>query len=95
MGQVIEFYRPVPKPPAVVPTVQEPGFAPADILRELLEKSETLQDIVVLMRDKDGVCGLVGNLDGVGENFVFMEQIKFEILARMNQPAGTRPTNGA
>lgn len=90
MGVLIEFYRPAPKSP-VPPAPEPPAICAADILREILGNSEQLSDVLVLMRDNDGTCGFVGNLDGAAETLLFMEQIKHEMLTRMRSDDDTPP----
>ena len=84
-GRVVCFYTPKPKPPAPPTEVPEVanGISAGDILRELLGDAENIAEIVVLMRDKNGVGGLIANMDGAGESFMFLEQVKLEILQRM------------
>ena len=80
MGVLIEFYKPQPKPPAEpVPEVVERA-AVGDILRELLGKAETIDDVLVIMRDKDGGMGLVGNLESPAESLLFMLRIQNYIV---------------
>jgi hypothetical protein len=89
MGRLIEFYRPLPKPQQPVPVVNETErIAPADILRELVGVAETIDVVLVLTMDKQGRPALISNLDGPGENMLFIEQIKAEWLAmlRTNEP---------
>jgi hypothetical protein len=92
-GRVVPFYKPQPKPaaPVELPEVVE-AISAADILREALENADGLREIVIIMRDKQGIGGLVSNMDGAGESFLFMEQVKFEMIQRMRQPQP--PTKG-
>jgi hypothetical protein len=83
-GRVVEFYTPKPKPPAP-PAPPERVLSVADILNEVLKGAANLTDIVVIMRDKNGTGGLISNLDGAGESFLFLEQVKYEIIQRMRQ----------
>lgn len=83
---VIQFYRPKAKPtPPVseVPEVSEdcsPGAQ--DILREVLANSESLDEIVLLMRDKDGTLGVASNAGGLEDVILFLERVKFQMLSR-------------
>lgn len=85
-GRVVSFYTPKPNSaaaPADVPEVASPVTA-ADILREVLgNDAEGIGEIVIIMRDKQGIGGLVSNMSGAGESFMFLEQVKLEILQRM------------
>lgn len=80
MGQLIEFYYPSPKPAQPVPEVVELAVSAGDILRELLGKAETIDEVLVLMRDKDGGMGLVGNLESPAESLLFMLRLQNHIV---------------
>ena len=93
-GKIVEFYTPIAKPmvPDVVPDVVD-AISASDILREVLQGADELAEVVVIMRGKNGQGGLVSNLESPGENFLFMEQVKFELLQRLKEepphPKGT------
>lgn len=72
------------RPVQEAPIVEDPGITPSDILREVLGKAESLETVLILFRGKDGNCELTCNMEYPGEIFLFMEQIKLEMLARMN-----------
>ena len=88
MGEIIEFYKPVPK----VPTKEEfaaqlgeesPTQMPArSVLGLLLEKADTITDVLVLMRDTDGVLGFIGNLEDLGECLLFIERVKHRVMVQ-------------
>lgn len=81
MGQLIEFYKPQPKAAEPAPAaVAEPSISAGDILRELLGKAETIDEVLVIMRDKDGGMGLVGNLESPAESLLFMLRMQNYIV---------------
>lgn len=89
LGKLIEFYHPQPKPAPQqeVPEIVE-RISPSDILREVLEhEAENVDTILILMMDKNGETGMVSNLAGPGESFLFIEQIKADWLAKMKSEA--------
>lgn len=93
MGKLISFYRPAPKPPAEeVPEVPEKPISAGDILRELLEHSDKLEDVVVLLANKDRSTGFVSTLGDAGSTLLFMEQLKLTMVqATMPQDGGEGP----
>jgi hypothetical protein len=89
---VIEFYHPKPKPPQAVPeTAEDPGPSAQDILREVLGNSEHLDEIVLLMRDKDGTLGIASNCGGASDVLFFLERVKFQMLSRENAQENPGP----
>lgn len=93
MGQLIEFYRPALKPPVEPVVVEdEPTISASDILRELLGTAETIDEVVILMRDKNGAVALVSNLESPAENLLFMKRVENYIVTADSQavpPKGT------
>lgn len=89
-GRVVEFYTPLPKPPTPPPATER-ELSVADILNEVLKGADNLTEIVVIMRDKNGTGGLISNLDGAGESFLFLEQVKYEVIQRMRQLPPEKP----
>jgi hypothetical protein len=85
MGELIEFYKPAPKAALTLASVVEaPAVPPAkDILETLLKHVDTIDDLVVLTSDKDGVMGFLGTLDGAAETLLFIELIKAKLLAKL------------
>lgn len=83
-GKVVEFYKPQPKQVnAVDEEIAQPPVSAGDILRELLGAEETIHEVLVLTRDKAGFVAMVGNIEGAGENLLFMEYVKHEMLSRL------------
>ncbi len=74
--------------PAVDADVLE--VATADfVLRNCLKNADSIDEIVVLMKDNDGQLGLVGNLDGLGETLLFLDTVKAQAIAqRVGSPNG-------
>lgn len=87
MSKVIEFYHPQPKPPAAAVPEVVLAVSAGDILRELAANAESTEEILVLMRDKNGAMGLVSNLDGMAENLFFIKRAEFELLKRESESA--------
>lgn len=84
MGRLIEWYLPAPKPPKPVeevPEVVEPRITVADMLRELLNnKSETVEDCVVIFRDKDGTTGVVASLETAADILLLVKQVEHSMI---------------
>lgn len=60
---------------------------PRQILETLLQNADNLQTVLVLMRDKDGPTGLVGNFTEAGDVLLFMESMKLKMLQSIAGPA--------
>ena len=84
MGELIEFYRPTPKAVLTVATpeqlLEEPSTPAKQVLTQCLEHVDTIDQIVVLTMDKDGVLGFLGNCEGLAETLLFLELIKAQML---------------
>lgn len=97
MGQLIEFYRPLLKPPVApqpAPEVAaEPNISASDILRELLGKGEEFQDVVVMYRDRRGELGVVSSLE-MGDIVLFVEVIQQEMVTRFRASLSAPPKGG-
>ncbi len=61
-----------------------------ELLTKCLEKVETIDQVVVLTMDKDGVLGFLGNCEGFAETLLFLELVKAQMLfSRVeNKPNG-------
>ncbi len=83
----IKTRRPLVEP-AVDADVLE--VATADfVLRSCLKTADNIDEIVILMKDKDGQLGFVGNLDGLGETLLFLDTVKaLAIAQRVDSPSG-------
>jgi len=83
MGELITFYRPAPKPPVEEPVEEEePGRMPAeDVLNGLLA-GKHITDILVLLRDDAGTLGFVTNLADLPESLLFMERVRYRVMAK-------------
>lgn len=80
-----------------LPLVQLPSEAepeledatPKDILAQCLESAATIESLVVMMKDTDGVIGFVSNLDGMAETNLFIDLVKLKaLMTRVEAPAG-------
>jgi hypothetical protein len=88
MGEVVEFYYPrnriVATPfKAEEPSLEQPSTQmPAeDLLKETLELGAGgIQDILILIRHKDGSLNFNTNLPGLSEMLLLMEKIKLYAL---------------
>ena len=87
MGQLIPFYYPpnrvVATPYAAEPESQVPStqMPPADLLREALSLGvDSLQDVILLIRHKDGMLNFTTNLPDLAEMLLLMEKIKLYAL---------------
>ena len=97
MGKVIEFYHPSPKPrPVPQPEVDEAEEQmPAGmVLQQLLDRANTIRDVLVMMVDADGNAGMVTNVNGLPESLLFIERVKHQIMVQdaannRNGPKGT------
>jgi hypothetical protein len=92
-GKVTEFYRPaiLPMPQPITVVEDFPVIQPIEVLRKLIENAANLDEVVILMRDKDGTAGLVSNLYGPAENLFFIEQVKLEMIAGSVKPKEPAP----
>ena len=106
MAKVIEFYQ-HPKPRRVFEgpareeftsqlAEEELEIRPAsEVLKEVLDRAETVNDVLVLMRDADGNLGFVTNLADMVETIHFMRVNEFAMLqhevnkSKSNGPKGT------
>ena len=95
MGQVIDFYYPqnriVQTPfkaeetaPVEAPSTQMPA---EDLLKETLELGAGgIQDILILIRHKDGALNFNTNLPGLPEMLLLMEEIKLYAHRLVEKP---------
>jgi hypothetical protein len=97
MGELIPFYRPVPKAVLTVASkaewdaqvTEEEPMAPAkEILETCLAKADTIDQIVVLTMDKSGQTAFFGNCDGMAETLLFMDVVKAQALKSLIADAG-------
>jgi hypothetical protein len=102
MAKIIEFYRPSPKAVLTLASnaankaewdaqVEEdaPATPAKDILTGLLEHADTIDQVLVLTMDKQGVLGFLGNCEGLAETLLFMELVKAQALfSRVEGPNG-------
>lgn len=89
MGKVIEFYIPTPRAVVAPPPVEEPDTSAADILKQCLDNADSIQQVIVLTADRDGVLAFVGNCDGLAESLLFMDLIRAQALfTRIEGPNG-------
>jgi hypothetical protein len=58
----------------------EEEFTARAVLEEVLEHSDTLTDILIMIRDMDGQIGFVTNVDGFTESLAFIERVKHGML---------------
>jgi hypothetical protein len=95
MGKLIEWYVPVPK--AVLTLASEveaePAEAPAtpaaDILKKCLEHVDTMENVLVMTMDKEGVLAFLTNCDGLAESILMMEMVKQQaIFGSVEGPGG-------
>lgn len=102
MAKIIEFYRPAPKAVLTLASNPEnkaewdeqvedeaPAMPAADILKQCLENADTIDQVLVLTMDKQGVLGFLGNCEGLAETVLFMELVKAQALfSRVEGPNG-------
>ena len=86
MGKLIAFYHPdrkptQPKPPLVESLLAEPMDDVASLIQRVLSESDRIEDILILVKDKDGVLGMIGTPDGPGESILFMRMVEANIVA--------------
>lgn len=87
-GRVVAFYHPVPKPAGPpVPEVTAPNIAVGDILRELLEHSEHISDVVVLTKQPDGTTNMVSTFETPGDVLLFMKQVEHSMIRQTCIPS--------
>ena len=88
VGKLIEWYVPVPKAVLALANQGEevPGeeidpLTPAkEILTKCLESADTIDQILVLTMDNNGVLAFMGNCEGLAESLLFMELVKAQAL---------------
>lgn len=95
MGKLIEWYVPVPKAVLTLATeVEKPVAAPEVddsarlILTGLLEHADTIEDIVVLTRDAEGVPAFLSNLDGFAETMLFIDLVRMKAMQKYSEDPG-------
>jgi hypothetical protein len=93
-GKVVVFYAAKAKPLATAPEAEE-DFDPApaiEVLQKTLQAADGLKDVLVLMRDKDDVVGIISNLDGPAENLFLLKQCETQLISlSINKPEPTGP----
>ena len=99
MGEVIPFYRPVPKAVLTLATPENkaaweeqcseeaPEVAAADVLKKCLENTE-LDQVLVLTCTKDGTFGFQTNCEDLAESVLFLELVKAQMLFSREAPGG-------
>lgn len=99
MGQLIEFYKPVPKAVLTLATPENkaewdaqcaeeaPEIAAADVLKKCLENT-ALDQVLVLTCDKDGTFGFQTNCEDLAESVLFIELVKAKMLFSREGPGG-------
>lgn len=88
MGELITFYYPRNRIVATPFKAEEPAPEPPstqmpaeDLLKEALELgADALQDILILIRHKDGSLNFTTNLKGLSDMLLLMEEIKLYAL---------------
>lgn len=90
MGQLIEFYKPTPKP-VVEAEPEESKPAVAETLKHLLNDCEHMQDIVVLIKTKYDTVGIVSTMEGPAENVLFIERVKAKLVSGIFDDAPETP----
>jgi hypothetical protein len=91
MGKLIPFYIPVPKAALTLASKvefdtqlaeeqAENSAAASTILKQCLEHADTIDQVLVMTMDKDGVMAFVSNCDGLAESILFMELVKAQAL---------------
>ena len=95
MGELIEFYRPVPKAVLTLASAVEaheeevaPQQSAKEILEICLERADTIDQIVVLTMDREGVTAFFGNCDGMAETLLFMDVVKTQALLSLVEEDG-------
>jgi len=77
-----------------MPLVEPPGEenegpSAEDILKKCLEHADTIDQVLVLTVDNNGVLAFLGNCEGLAESLLFMELIKAQaIFSRVESPSG-------
>lgn len=51
-------------------------------LEEVLLHTDTIEDVLIMIRDKEGYVGFVTNLEGIAESIMFMEVVKYKSLEK-------------
>jgi len=100
MGKLIDWYVPVPKAALTLASKAEFDAQLADeqaensaaasaILKQCLEHADTIDQVLVMTMDKDGVMAFVSNCEGLAESILFMELVKAQVLfSRVEGPGG-------
>jgi hypothetical protein len=85
VGEVIEFYHPVPKAVLTLASAVEvpESSGVKEVLTQCLEHADSIDQIVVLM-ENGKTMNFLGNLNGVAEVVLFLERMK----ARLLEPEG-------
>jgi hypothetical protein len=84
MGKIIPYYRPgkdkKPQSVAVEGLESKEEFdqkiTPRRLLYEVLNHSDSITDILVMLRFENGTMGFVSTIDGLAENQEFIKQVK-------------------
>lgn len=102
MGQVIEFYRPQPKPvdkanwDKQVAAEQDIAAIPAkDILGLAATQCVGITDVLIMTRDSNGEMGFLTNVDGLAESLLFIERVKLRMMNKDIEDNTPTPTGGA
>ena len=84
MGPVIDIAtrKPLVDGAVVVPDMV---CGPKEVLEERLTNADSMEDVLVLFKNKDGAIGFTSTVEGVAENILFIERIKMQILFAQDQ----------
>ena len=100
-AKIIEFYYPTPKAVLTLAAEKpewdkqleeeqaENSAAASAILKQCLENADTIDQVLVMTMDKDGVMAFVSNCEGLAESILFIELVKAQALfSRVEGPGG-------
>ena len=78
------------QPLILPPEEEDEPLEPAeDILKQCLKNVGTIEQLLVLTTDKNGVIAFLGNCGGLAETLMFMELVKAQIVfSRVEGPTG-------
>jgi hypothetical protein len=83
MGQLIEFYRPTPKPPI---TEVEVASSNEEIIRKMLTdlagRADTIEDVLVVMLDKDDNIGTMGTTEDLAHTVLLLHKALANMIDR-------------
>ncbi len=80
MSEVIDIATRRPLVEGGPVAVPEMTAEPLDILNECVKQAASMDEVIVMFKNKEGDFGFISSIEGVAENVLFMELVRLQAL---------------